>query len=737
MQQLSTLSEVVASPDAPSVLLAALRRLVDAGKGIASSFVTLDHLLLVNALLQNAKALCSGPAFAAKSFDERVDVAVQVLVGRRGMLAAGSQLGGSVGMTSGDSSGTSSSAGSKMTGGYDSVRLQHVKFSIEYVESKAQFLQLWDSGHIDAAILVLLRGASSVDASGASSRSAPLKIFHDLLFGTKDVYVIDQDMERQIKSAREHLPALFGRRVAKSLGETLERDVPLTGLVASLAKMETWSVNPPNFYELAFVPVRKQMGDLEAALHIDKGFVRGQPMFENRLITDCCTDMIVSLMSDLGLVSTACTAADYATANISSVDDAFGMTRVFLQQFGSLTTAQGRAGTVLGKLFGEFGARQAATRQSVDPQRLLEKTFVVLPSLALANFQREREMQKDGRKVAANLAASGYFISAVQPMPPLPVPPPGLPPPLIPSASDQAAAERKRKAEFDRELNAGIQAGLKKALKGNKAVDNPKLKPATPSDELPPSTMSMQNDGNVLLIEGGKRNALGCRYLMNGNEGLTSAVEAALPGCCPVYFAAIRGGFLPDEMALLPCHAEHGSDSAEHPDDTAVHAAKSVKLADFRINEDGTKFASYKPQGGGGAGGGRKSPKPQRKRKMSGGPGCRKVAFGALASLGGAFGSSTTSACSAALLLTLASSASTSQPFLSGAAVVGAPRSTSTSPLMRKSGCPALRALPAPGVSRWHRSMQPLLLLLVSSSRAVVRCLHTHTAHLQDVYFTP
>ena len=56
--------------------------------------------------------------------------------------------------------------------------------------------------------------------------------------------------------------------------------------------------------------------------------------------------------------------------------------------------------------------------------------------------------------------------------------------------------------------------------------------------------------------------------------------------------------------------------------------------------------------------------KPQgRKRKPVGGPGRRKVAFSALASLGGAFGSSTTSTCSAALLLTLASGASTSQPW--------------------------------------------------------------------------
>ena len=64
---------------------------------------------------------------------------------------------------------------------------------------------------------------------------APLKIFHDLLFGTKDVYAIDQDLEVQLKAARKHLPAFFGRRVAKSLGETLERDVPLTNLVTSLA----------------------------------------------------------------------------------------------------------------------------------------------------------------------------------------------------------------------------------------------------------------------------------------------------------------------------------------------------------------------------------------------------------------------------------------------------------------------------------------------------------------------
>ena len=106
-------------------------------------------------------------------------------------------------------------------------------------------------------------------------------------------------------------------------------------------------------------------------------------------------------------------------------------------------------------------------------------------------------------------------------------------------------------------------------------------------------------------------------------------------------------------------------------------------------DSDGTKHVPYKEASGGGAGGGasRKGAKPQgRKRKPAGGPGRRKVAFSALASLGGAFGSSTTSTCSAALLLTLASSASTSQPWesappsVSGAAAAGAPGDRHASP---------------------------------------------------------
>jgi len=113
---------------------------------------------------------------------------------------------------------------------------------------------------------------------------------------------------------------------------------------------------PPNFYEMAFVPVRLAMGDMAASLHADKGYIPGQSMFENRLITACCADMICSLMADLGVASTACAAADYATANISSADDAFEMVRHFLQQFGSLTTANAKSASVLGNLFGEFGA---------------------------------------------------------------------------------------------------------------------------------------------------------------------------------------------------------------------------------------------------------------------------------------------------------------------------------------------------------------------------------------------
>ena len=140
VKQLPNLCAVVDAPDAPGILLAALRRLVDAAKGEASSFVTLDHLLLVDKLLLNARALCSGPAYGAKGFGERVDVAVTVLIGRRGMLAVDSQLGGCSGSGSGDSFGsiTGPGNGSKMTGGYDAARLQHVKFSANYVESMTQ-----------------------------------------------------------------------------------------------------------------------------------------------------------------------------------------------------------------------------------------------------------------------------------------------------------------------------------------------------------------------------------------------------------------------------------------------------------------------------------------------------------------------------------------------------------------------------------------------------------------------
>ena len=681
VRQLPTLAGVVSSAESPSILLDALRRLVDAGKGTASSFVTLNHLLVVNKLLDNAKALCSGSVFSAKSLDDRVNVASQILVGRRGMQAAESQLGGSVGTTTGDSVSPSSGAGAKTTGGYDSARLQAVKYSSEYVSAKTQFLQLWDGGSVDDATLVLLRGASGTDASGAAVRLEPLKIFHDLLLGTKDVYVIDQDLEKQIKSARRHLPAFLGRRIAKSLGEVLERDVPLDGLVACFANMHTWSEKPPDLYNLAFVPVRVAMGDVEASLHADKGYVRGQPMFENPKITACCADMSCSVLSDFGVASSACTSADYATGNISSAGDAFEMVRHYLQQHGSLPTANARAAAVLGRLFGEFGARQAATRQSVDPKRLLETTFVVRPSLALAEFTKDRENEKSGRKIVSQMAAAGYFAAPIVVLPPLPVPPPGLPPQLTQPATD-AAAERKRKVDFDRELKEGIAAGVKKALK----PDKPKA--ATPSDE-PPNSLSLEQDGDVLFVEGGKRNAAGCRYVMNGDDGLNGAVEAALPGCCPIYFTAIRGGFVRGELELLPCHNEHGSDSTKHPSDTAIKAVASIKLPDFRVNEDGSKHVSKRPPGSGGAGGGgaRRGSKAPRKRKMAGGPGCRKVAFGALASLGGAFGSSTTSACSgAALLLTIASSASSSQPWglaspgLSAAAAVGAPFDQHVSP---------------------------------------------------------
>ena len=93
---------------------------------------------------------------------------------------------------------------------------------------------------------------------------------------------------------------------------------------------------------------------------------------------------------------------------------------------------------------------------------------------------------------------------------------------------------------------------------------------------------------------------------------------------------------------------------------------------------------------------------------MVGGPGCRKVAFGALASLGGAFGSPTTSTSSAALLLALASSAATPQPWgltppdLSGEAAAGVTLGARVSPA-------AVAWLPvaARATSGGHSSMAP------------------------------
>ena len=237
-------------------------------------------------------------------------------------------------------------------------------------------------------------------------------------------------------------------------------------------------------------------------------------------------------------------------------------------------------------------------------------------------------------------------------------------------------------------MNAAIAAGVKKALKSQEAGKGDGKDKAVEKVGAPAS-LAVVDDGSVLLVAGGLRNPAGCRYKLQGDDGLDAAVEAAVPGCCTSYFAAVRGGFEPEELVLLPCHALHGSDAVKHPAPETLKPIKVVKLPDFRINSDGTKHVPYRATSAGGAGGGasRKSAKPQgRKRKPAGGPGRRKVAFSALASLGGAFGSSTTSTCSAALLLTLASSASTSQPWesappsVSGAAAAGAPGDRHASP---------------------------------------------------------
>ena len=156
-----------------------------------------------------------------------------------------------------------------MTAGYDKLRLLDLKDSQEYVATKRQAMAAVAAGQMDKATLVCSRGADGVPAGpGAPApKLAPLKVAHDLLFGSKDIYNVDKDLDAGVTELRRGLPLFWGRRVAKALNVKLVADQPLDGLAKAMADTSTWRSSPPDFYALALIPIRVAAGAMECELY--------------------------------------------------------------------------------------------------------------------------------------------------------------------------------------------------------------------------------------------------------------------------------------------------------------------------------------------------------------------------------------------------------------------------------------------------------------------------------------
>ena len=119
-------------------------------------------------------------------------IAVRLLRVRRGVINSASASGDHA-LAQVQQGDTKSSA----SAGYDKMRLLDCKNTSEYVISKRQLLAEKAARENDRAILACTRGADGLPAAPGLPvpRLAPLKVFHDALFSTKDVYQMDKELD--------------------------------------------------------------------------------------------------------------------------------------------------------------------------------------------------------------------------------------------------------------------------------------------------------------------------------------------------------------------------------------------------------------------------------------------------------------------------------------------------------------------------------------------------------------
>ena len=169
-------------------------------------------------------------------------------------------------------------------------------------------------------------------------RLAPLKVFHDLLLGEKDVYQIDKDLESMVAELKRELPAFWGRRVAKTQGLVLPADAPLKELAAVMAAPAKWGLSPPDFYALAYVPISVAAGAWLEGVYASHRHSVGAPPYENVAVLGAIAAMVMSILEDVGVSNTEVVDVSAVGVDLVSPADLFSLVSDFHTKAGSLST---------------------------------------------------------------------------------------------------------------------------------------------------------------------------------------------------------------------------------------------------------------------------------------------------------------------------------------------------------------------------------------------------------------
>ena len=590
LAQIPLVNGVVANVDSTSNLHAALRRLIQASTDLAlpELFVTLDAVLYINDMLKHAEAHCSGIEFAAKTFDDRLAIAVRLLTVRRGVMSPASSSGHHALAQYQQCAGTSD-AKSGASAGYDKLRLLDCKNTSEYVISKRQLLAAKAARNNDKAILACARGADGLPAAAGLpvSRLSPLKVLHDVLFGVKDVYQVDKELESAITELRRNLPKFWGRRVAKALKVQLRADVPLDGLAKAMADTASWSVKPPDFYALALVPVLVAAGAEEDELYKSHQHSKGQSPYTNMAVVNATSMLVVSLLADIGVAHTEVHDVLAPGADLASPADLFKLASEFHVRLGSLSTTAAKMNELILGVLGDFGTQRADIRKSSDAMRPINTRLIEHGSERLSEFVKEMESLKNGQFGAADLRAAGFVVQKFAPSAP-------------PSNTE---TPRKRALE---------QREPQSSLEDEQPEEGPSAEDWSWYD-TPEVTAELIEGGDVLHIKGGYRGPNGCYYQISGPDGVAAALAEyeGMSEVCPVWFSGIKCNIWSPALHMACGNESHEPGSAAHPNwshGAVQRWTPDIKMSDFRVWRDvsdgsyswSAPVAGYKGKGKGG-----------------------------------------------------------------------------------------------------------------------------------------